>query len=442
MKGIVISADKSGSGKTTITLGLMKSLMNKNFKVQGYKVGPDYIDTGFHTRITKKASRNLDIFLMGEDGVKASFTRGSGDIKIIEGAMGLYDGKGINSKYSTAHISKLLDLPIVLILSPKGQMATLCAEINGLKSFEDVKIAGVILNNINEGYYKTLKIAIEKNCNLNVYGYVPKDDRLSLESRHLGLIQNNEIKDIDEKIDICASLIDKYVDLNKLINDMGNCKNYKDDFHKENKNINIGIAYDKAFNFYYKENLELLGELGNIKYFSPLKDKELPKDLDFLYLGGGYPEVFIDEVSENISMLKSIKESLENGLKCYAECGGLMYLTKGLSSSEVDSLNSDVKLKNMVGFFNGICYMTNRLQNFGYAEFKVNSQNSIMNANEKINCHVFHKSKTLCNEKTIYDVRKETVLGNIKEWKCGYYKKNTLASYAHVHFFGNMNLFK
>ena len=186
MKGLVISSNSSGGGKTTITLGIMKALMKKGFDVQGYKVGPDYIDPAFHSHITGKASRNLDLFLMGEEGVKASFSRGTGDLGIVEGVMGLYDGKGIDSQYSTAHVSKVLNLPILLVITPKAQSATLCAELNGLLNFEKVNVAGVVFNNISENYYKLLKAAVEKNCNTKVFGYVPKNEKLSLKSRHLG----------------------------------------------------------------------------------------------------------------------------------------------------------------------------------------------------------------------------------------------------------------
>lgn len=154
MKGIVVSSNASGGGKTTVTLGLMKALKNRGFSVQGYKVGPDYIDTAFHSKITGIDSRNLDLFLMGEDGVRASFSRGMCDYAVVEGVMGLYDGKGIDSKYSTAHVAKTIDLPVVLVLSPKAQVATLCAEINGILNFQDINIVGIIFNNITEGYFK------------------------------------------------------------------------------------------------------------------------------------------------------------------------------------------------------------------------------------------------------------------------------------------------
>ena len=427
MKVLTISANSSGSGKTTITLGLMKALMNRGFNVQGYKVGPDYIDSAFHTSITGNPSRNLDIFLMGEEGVKATFSRGTGDYGVVEGVMGLYDGKGIDTSYSTAHVARLLNLPVVLVLSPKAQSATLAAEIKGLMDYENVNIVGVILNNVTESYYKLLKKIIEVNCKLKVFGYVPKDENLKIESRHLGLVQSCEYENIKDKIDYCSTLIEKYVDMDLLMEKFVEVEKYEDNFHVKSKNIRIGIALDKAFSFYYRENIEILSELGEIVYFSPLKDKKLPENLDFLYIGGGYPEVFIEELSGNISMLESIKNSLDNGLKAYAECGGLMYLC--------ESIEVNGKSYETVGFFEGKAYMTSRLQNFGYAKFELISDSPIFLKGVNVNCHEFHKSKVEINLENVYEVKKDMYDGSLKEWKCGYSKKNVLGAYAHVSFF-------
>jgi len=435
MKSIVISSNSSGGGKTTISVGIMKALMKKGFDVQGYKVGPDYIDPAFHSKITGKPSRNLDIYLMEEEGIKASYSRGKGELGIVEGVMGLYDGKGIDSKYSTAHVAKTLELPVVLVLSPKAQSATLCAEINGLMNFEEIQIGGIILNNISESYYNLLKAAIEYNCNVKVLGYIPKDERLKIGSRHLGLIQSSEIEDLEEKIDICSEHILKNVDIDELLKIFKETPVYEDNFHLQNEDLKIAVAYDKAFSFYYRENIELLEELGEVIYFSPLNDKKLPKDIEFLYIGGGYPEVFIEELSKNKSMLKSIKEELDKGLKCYAECGGLMYLTEAIENNE--GLKGDT-----VGYFKGTSKMTKRLQNFGYAQLEVCKENEILPKGLTINCHEFHKSIVELDEKTIFKINKTMYNGEIKNWHCGYIKGNTIAAYAHVNFLGNTEFLK
>lgn len=432
MKSIIISSNSSGGGKTTITLGLMKALIKRGYCIQGYKVGPDYIDTAFHEHITGKASRNLDLFLMGKQGVKASYSRGKGDYGIIEGVMGLYDGKGITSLYSTAHVGKLLKLPVILVISPKAQCVTLCAEISGLVDFDEVDIAGIILNNISENYYRLLKAAIEKTFmgRIKVFGYLPKDEKLNLKSRHLGLIQSSEVKNLDEKIERCSELLERHVDINGLLRCFSGTEKFEDPYYMENKELKIAVARDRAFNFYYKENLELMEQLGEVKYFSPLKDSALPENIDFLYIGGGYPEVFKEELSSNETMLSSINGSLENGLRCYAECGGLMYLMKSIDN------------RNMAGFFSGRAYMSKKLQNFGYARIKVDGKNNLIPENTEINCHEFHKSYVETDEKSVYMVIKDTYWGEQKKWRCGYVKNNTLGAYPHIHFFGNMNLLR
>lgn len=436
MKSIVISSNSSGGGKTTITLGIMKALMKKGFSVQGYKVGPDYIDPAFHSYITGKPSRNLDLFLMGEEGAKASFSRGKGDMGIVEGVMGLYDGKGIDTKYSTAHVARTLKLPIVLIITPKSQSATLCAEINGILNYENVNIVGVIFNNIRENYYNLLKTAVEQNCKLKVFGYVPKNESLALKSRHLGLVQSSEIEDLNEKIDLCSELILKHVELESLLKCFKETEHYDDKYHLSNNKKRIAVAFDKAFSFYYAENLELLKEAGEVIFFSPLKDRKLPDNIDFIYLGGGYPEVFIERLSSNKSMLKNIKEELEKGTRCYAECGGLMYLTEGIRNVESNQVFETV------GFFHGNSYMTKKLQNFGYAALNVSERNDILPSGLQINCHEFHKSFVDLKDRRVYKLTKEIYDGSEKTWTCGYIKNNTIGAYGHVHFFGNLEMLK
>ena len=422
MKSILISSNCSGGGKTTVTLGIMKAVMDRGFKVQGYKVGPDYIDTAFHKQITGQASRNLDLHLMGEEGLEAVYSRGKGDYAVVEGVMGLYDGKGITSEYSTAQVAKMLDLPIILVITPKAQSLTLCAELNGMVDFESANIVGIILNNISEGYYKLLKAAIEKNCipKLKVLGYLPNHEGLQLKSRHLGLVQSSEVKNLEDKIQLCSELLEQHVDMEALLNCFVESKKYEDSFHYENRGLRTAVAYDKAFNFYYKENLEALEELGEVIYFSPLKDKKLPENIDFLYIGGGYPEVFVEELSKNISMLDSIKHALEAGLKCYAECGGLMYLSEEIQGHRT------------VGFLKGKATMGKSLQHFGYAEITVLEENPFSKIGSRMNCHEFHKSFVELQEKTIFKTEQKSYDGKTTHWSCGYCKKNTVATYGHT----------
>lgn len=434
MKSIIISSNCSGGGKTTFTLGIIRALKNRGYNVQGYKCGPDYIDPAFHKEVTKVCSRNLDKHLMGEEGLKLNYISGNGEIGIIEGVMGLYDGTGISESSSTYEVSKILgNMPIILVMSPKGQSATICAEINGIRDYKNANIAGVVLNGISEKYYNLLKCAIETNCNIKVFGYVPKDERITLSSRHLGLIQSMEVLNLEEKLEICGSLIEEYIDVDMIINSMKEFIWNEEEkntaiqkYRLRNQNLRIGVPMDKAFSFYYKNNLELLESMGEIIYFSPMNDKELPKDLDFLYIGGGYPEVFKDELEKNVSIRESIKKALNDGLRCYAECGGLMYLTEKIEDSE------------MVGFFEGISTMTKRLQRFGYCSVTAKCFEEEIN----VNAHEFHKSFVDLKEENVYDVEKVQYDGEVIKWQCGYFKKNTLAGYAHINFLGNIELLK
>ena len=428
MKSIIISSNCSGGGKSTFTLALIKALIDRKFDVQGYKVGPDYIDTAFHTHVCTKFSRNLDLFTMGEEGVKTSYSKGIGDIGIIEGVMGLYDGLGYDSKYSTYHLSKVLNLPIILLITPKAQSNTLCAELIGILNYENANIKGIVLNNISKEYYNLLKKLIEKNTPLKVFGYMPKEEEIILKSRHLGLVQSSEIKDLDKKINLSASLLEEHVHVEEIID----CLKETTKYHFENvkpayKNLKIGYAYDKAFSFYYKDNLELFEEVGELIPFSPLKDKKLPEDIDFLYIGGGYPEVFEKELSDNKELLSDIRNKLEKGLPTFAECGGLMYLTKGSEKN------------NLVGFFDGIYRMTDKLVNFGYAKLQVSQDNHIFSKGLEINCHEFHKSYVKLSEEKVFNLSKDFY--EEKEWECGYLKKNVIACYAHIHFYGNIEFF-
>lgn len=421
MKSIIISSNSSGGGKTTFTLGLMNAMKKKGYSIQGYKVGPDYIDPAFHKKVLGINSKNLDSYLMGEDAINYVYSKANKDFGIIEGVMGLYDGKGVGTECSTYEISKILgDLPIILVLNPKGKSTTIAAEINGLLNFQKANITGIVFNGVSKSYYLLLKAIVEEYCKIKVFGFIPNDSRLEIKSRHLGLIQAVEIKDILDKVDVASELIEENVDIDLLIESF---KEYKGQYHKEyvvkRKNkLKIAIAFDEAFNFYYDDNLELLKDLGDIHYFSPIRDKEIPNNIDFLYIGGGYPEIFKESLSLNKSMLKSIKNALEKGTYCYAECGGLMYLSKSIDGYE------------MVGFLDGNCKMTNKLQNFGYAKLTNNSID--------VNCHEFHKSVFETEEDTIFNLSKNSFLGNEKLWKCGYKNKNTIATYAHIHFLGNL----
>ncbi|MFW6306449.1 MAG: cobyrinate a,c-diamide synthase, partial [Bacillota bacterium] len=337
MKNIVVAGTESGVGKTTIALGLMASLTQKGYKVQPFKVGPDYIDPGFHSLATGVKSRNLDSYFLEDEGVKRVFIKGSkkADISIIEGVMGLFDGKGEEGRSSTAEIARILDAPVVLVMDVGKVAQSAAAVAYGYKNYDpDLKVQAIILNNIaSQGHYQMIKKAIEEKVGIKVIGCLYKNTELKLSERHLGLVPTFESNDIEKYFNKLRKEIDDNIDIKLLLNIMNdnNLLIKQEKIVSEistKRNVNIGIAYDQAFNFYYQENLDILKERGaNLIYFSPVNDTSLP-DVDGIYIGGGFPESFLRELAENREMKNDIYTKIKSGLPVYAECGGLMYLAR------------------------------------------------------------------------------------------------------------------
>lgn len=442
MKKILIAGTNSGVGKTTISLGIMQALTKRNMKVQPYKVGPDYIDPSYHTFITGRHSRNLDSYMLDDEKIKYIVNEASkdADISVVEGVMGLYDGLGIDlNSCTSSYASKLLKAPVILVINAKAMAASAAAMVLGYKELDkDVNIGGVILNNVkSKSHYEILKQAIETYCKVEVLGYFPPNSEFSLESRHLGLVPSVEIDSLKYKFDNLADEIEKYIDIDKIleISEVQEVEsNFNlDDFINKNRieNKSIAIAYDKAFNFYYRENIELLDKLGlEIKYFSPIEDKEVPK-ANYIYIGGGFPEIFKEELDKNESMRLSIKKAHENNIPIYAECGGLMYLGDRL-------LDKDNKEYEMVGIFEGTSKMTASLKRFGYCYGEAKEDTVLARKSQIIKGHEFHHSIFESNEPCAYIMRKERAGKVIDEWEGGYSKGNTLATYLHTHFYNNL----
>jgi cobyrinic acid a,c-diamide synthase len=442
---IVIAGTQSGVGKTTVAIGLMAALSKKGYQVQPYKVGPDYIDPGFHTLVTGNSSRNLDSYLLGEDGVKASFVNSAqkADISIIEGVMGLFDGKqGQQNKGSTADIAKILDAPVILVLDVKKMARSAAALAYGYKNFDSkLNIVGVILNNVgSDRHYRMVKEAIEAEVGLRVLGYLPRQKELSLPERHLGLVPTAESKKLREFIDRLVKLMEEYVDLEEILSlakAVSNLKlNSRELFIKNYKYpVNLGIAYDQAFNFYYQDNFDILEGLGvKLKFFSPIKDKEVP-EVDGLYIGGGFPESFLSELSENRSMKESIYQQVKAGLPIYAECGGLMYLTEGIN-------NFDGTFFSMVGAIPVQVKMENRLQAMGYVKAVATKDNLLLKAGQEVKGHEFHYSKLInLTEDDNYAYQLFGGKGIDGRYE-GMAVNNLLASYLHLHFGSNLDMVK
>jgi len=428
----LIGAINSGSGKTTITLGLLKALHNRRLTVQPFKCGPDYIDTKFHEAAAGNPSVNLDTFLSSENHVKYLFHKYSTDkdVSITEGVMGLFDGYD-KMKGSSAEIAQVLDIPVVLVINAKSMAYSAAALLYGYKNFDPrVKVVGAIFNFVgSESHYNFLKDACNE-VGIEPLGYVPKNAGIETPSRHLGLSLDKE-KEFDILANNIAELIEKTVDIDRLL-EITKTKINRVKLLEQNaveKKIKIAVAKDSAFNFIYHENLEYLKRLGNVSFFSPLVDKIMP-DADLLYLPGGYPELFLDELSKNASMLKSINNYIENGGKTIAECGGMMYLSKGIK-------DNNGKIFPMVGILNQTATMQQMKLKLGYRQFRYNDMD--------VKGHEFHYSAIKAfDENLSTDTLIKNAKGQPTDTKLFRYK-NLIAGYIHIYWAetGNLlNLFK
>ena len=346
MKAFMLAGVSSGIGKTTISMALMSAFNN----VSPFKVGPDYIDPGFHEFITGNKSYNLDIFMMGEQGVKYSFYKHHKGISIIEGVMGLYDGMDNSlDNNSSAHISRFLGVPVILVLDGVGKSTSIAAQVLGYKMLDPrINIAGVIINKVSSAKtYAIFKEAIEKYTGVKCLGFVEKNDKLNISSRHLGLLQATEVENLREKLSILRNQVLENIDLKeieKIATEQTRTVNLNKDEIEPPLYLSylkdryagkiITIAQDRAFSFYYNDNIEFLEYMGfKVRYFSPIKDNKVP-ECDAIYFGGGYPENFSEELSNNKEMINSIKENYEQGKNILAECGGFMYLSNGIEETD------------------------------------------------------------------------------------------------------------
>lgn len=440
---MVIAGTNSGSGKTTFSIGLMAALNRRGKKVAPFKVGPDYIDPSYHSKIVNARSRNLDAWMVESTVVAGLFAKSAAaaDIAVVEGVMGMYDGYEGNSEAgSTAAIAKLIKAPVFLVINGRGMSRSAAAMALGFKMFDpDVNVAGVLFNNIGgERHYKWLKEAVEDKTGVPVVGYLPRDERLVLPSRHLGLIPAEEMKVDDEFYDYLAESIEKYVDIDRMVEISSNLPElaeWKKASIDKNDRIKIAVARDEAFTFYYEDNFDLLDELGaDIIEFSPLRDKMLPDDVDGVYIGGGFPEVFAGELSSNSSMLVSVKNAIDAGVPVFAECGGFMYLAGKIIS--VDGIEYP-----MVGVVSGYIQMQNKLASMGYRVAECIGDNLLAKSGTIIRGHEFHYSTFVPEQpQTPAFVSKRP--NSDKSELSGVSADNLLATYLHIHFYSDTKLAK
>lgn len=399
--GILIAAPQSGSGKTLITISLLRAFSLLGLKIGAFKCGPDYIDPMFHRIVLGLPSKNLDLFFVDREKLREIYSnKNDFDLSIVEGVMGLYDGADINSTDASAYdIAATLGLPIILVINAKGMGRSVLSLIKGFKQ-DDRKelIKGVILNRTSKGFYERLKPLIEEETGLISLGYFPENKDLNISSRHLGLMQPEEIEGLNEVINKAADIAKESIDLDKIreiadntgkVRDLKKDKDsleeaYKEKEYKEkdyvektHKRKRIAVAWDEAFSFYYEENLDILRKYFDLTFFSPIRDDKLPENISGIIIGGGYPEEYAQVLSRNKSMKESILEKLENGIPVIAECGGFMYLSKTLSTKEG-------KCYDMVGYIDSNISYMGKLVRFGYCDIEDKTTGI------KIRGHEFH----------------------------------------------------
>lgn len=396
---VVLAGTGSGSGKTTLTCALLAALRQRGLTVQPFKCGPDYIDPQHHSRITGRYSRNLDSYLLSKSTLQHLFCRAadSADLSLVEGVMGYYDGLGGTSlQASTWETAQWLRAKTVLIVDCAGMSLSVAAIIRGFQQFVvDSRIAAVILNHCSAGLYQLLRQPIEDQSGLPLLGYLPPLPDGSFASRHLGLVTAAEIADFDQRVARLAETAQQTIDLGRLVQVAKQaeplvCPPPPLPPLPRPESCRIAMAKDEAFCFHYRDNWELLQQLGaELCEFSPLRDQALPADCDGLYLGGGYPELHAAALQRNRSLRQQIRAAVQAGLPTWAECGGFLYLQQ--------EYLADAASYRMVGALPGSYQMTQRLGRFGYQELIPQSDNLLAPAGTLIRAHEFHYSQSTEN---------------------------------------------
>lgn len=436
---LMIAAPKSGSGKTTITCALLQALKDAGQKVVSYKCGPDYIDPMFHQKVIGISSKNLDTFFTDEEETKRLFlkNRTEEEFAVLEGVMGLFDGLGgVREEGSSYHLAEVVKAPILLVVDAKGMGRSIIPLIAGFLAYDRSKlIKGVLFNRMSGAYYEIIKPLVERECNICVVGYFPEDKRFFIESRYLGLTMPDELINRKKQLQSAEKEFRKTVSIEKIMQIAANaevleCKNLQ----RYNKKVNcskeefpvIAVARDQAFCFYYEDNLLLLQEYGaKIVYFSPLFDKKLPEQCCGILIGGGYPELYSDILSQNTDMLAAIRNGIENGIPVVAECGGFIYLHSIVEDKEK-------KRYTMVGAIPSVCYDMGKLVRFGYIEIKEKKSNFLPEGT-RIRGHEFHYFDSEENGSDCLAVKPVTG----RTYSCIIVKENVWMGFPHLYYPSN-----
>ncbi|NLT37073.1 MAG: cobyrinate a,c-diamide synthase [Methanomassiliicoccus sp.] len=427
---LMVSGERSGVGKSTITVGIIAALNERGLDVQPFKTGPDFLDPMHHNEVTERRSRNLDTWMF-PGWVPYSFQSASAgaDVSLVEGVMGLFDGfDGRSEEGSSAHLSKVLHCPVILVVDASATSRSAGALVKGFKTFdEETSVMGVIFNRVGGRRHLDMVEDSIQGLGLVSLGGIPKNKDIALESRHLGLVPAKEM-DNTARYEGIRSLVEDNLDLDLMLEIASNAPSW--DEVRESPldamgQFRLGLARDDSFNFYYQDNLDIMRSLGaDIVEFSPTAG-DLPA-ADGYYFGGGYPELHLDELAANNSMKEALAEKVQEDVPVYAECGGMMYLCKSVKGQ--DGLSRD-----MTGVFDATVEMTPRLQALGYVEATCVNDCVLSPAGGTVRGHVFHYSRVASHsgERFSYRLSKDKGIDGAAD---GFTKNNALASYLHLHF--------
>jgi cobyrinic acid a,c-diamide synthase len=436
-RGLVIAGTQSGVGKTTVTLGLLYAMVRRGLTVQPFKVGPDFIDPGHHTRAAGRVCRNLDGWMLSQEVNLSLFRRQAreADVAVVEGVMGLFDGyDGASEAGSTAQMAKWLGLPVLLVVDARAMARSAAALVHGFASFDPaLNLAGVVFNRIGSAaHLEYLQQALTSLKGVRIFGGLPRDQELAIPERHLGLATAEDHPLDDAYLGGLADWLEANLDLDGLLAVLPPLDLPEAPAPKAAPQVvRLGVARDRAFCFYYQENLELLESFGaELVPFSPLKDRELPPGLDGIYLGGGYPELYAGGLAANDSLSRAIKAAAAAGLPMYAECGGLMYLAR-----EIRDLEG--RVHPMAGVFPFAVRMLPRLKALGYREVTLTAPGLLGPAGTTVRGHEFHYSEIIGAPEGVPCLYRLTPRRGGPAVAEGYGAHNVLASYVHLHFGSN-----
>ena len=429
----MVAAPSSGSGKTVVTCALLRALARRGLACAAFKCGPDYIDPLFHRRVVGARSGNLDGFFTDAPTLRALLARGAAgaDVAVLEGVMGFYDGMAPGvADASSYQVARDTETPVVLVVNGRGASLSLAAVIRGIAEFLPcANVRGVVLNKTSAAACAYAAPAIEKHTGVAVLGNIPADEAFSLESRHLGLVTADEVEQLSARIDKMAELVEKSVDVDRLLEIAATAPDIREEPYRLEPIAGarpiVAVARDAAFSFYYEENLRALEVLGcELAFFSPLCDSELPRGTSALYLGGGYPELHAQALSENTSMRQSIRGAVAAGLPTVAECGGFLYLGRTLQGA-------DGTPHPMAGVLSGQGFKVGRLVRFGYARLTARTDSMLFRAGETLPVHEFHHWDSTENGDAFTAAK-----ANGRQWACGFGNARLYAGFPHLYWAG------